>query len=53
MEKSFSSTTLDAAYRILTETQQRMNAGREASERRGAGITTSSIFFLISVVNFH
>ena len=35
-------TTLDVAYRILTETQQRMNAGREASERRGAGTTTAS-----------
>jgi len=36
-------TTLDADYRILTETQQRMNAGREASEPRGAGTTASAI----------
>ena len=45
-------TTLDAAYRILTETQQRMNADREASERCGAGTTTASAISVTGTSNY-
>ena len=44
--------TLDAAYRILTETQQRMNAGRAASEQRGAGATTASAISVTGTSNY-
>ena len=45
-------TTLDAAYQVLTETQQQMNAGCEASERRGAGTTTASTISETSTSNY-
>ncbi len=44
--------TLDAAYRILTETHQRINAGRQASERRGAGTASASAISVTGTSNF-